>query len=180
VGLNAVALLWGLAEATLFFIVPDVWLTVIAVGRGRRVALRATGWAILGALIGGALMYVWGTGDPAGATAVLDRLPAISPAMIAGVRDDLMQQGVGAVVIGGVTGVPYKIYAVLADAAGLPLLLFLLISIPARAIRFVLSVLIADAVSRLLARWLTLRQRYAVLAVAWLTFYGFYFAVTPN
>ena len=179
-GLNAVALLWGFAEATLFFIVPDVWLSAIAVGRSHRAALRATGWAIGGAVLGGALMHAWGRVDPAGVIAVCDRLPAISPAMIAGVRDDLARQGAVAVVIGGVTGVPYKIYAVLAPEAGLSLLPFLLISIPARAIRFVLAVLIADGINRLLARWLPLRQRYAVLGVVWLAFYVFYFAVMPN
>jgi hypothetical protein len=25
---NAIALIWGFAEATLFFVVPDVWLTL--------------------------------------------------------------------------------------------------------------------------------------------------------
>jgi hypothetical protein len=180
VGLNVVALLWGFAEATLFFIVPDVWLSAIAVGRGRRAALRATGWAIAGAVLGGALMHVWGTWDPEGAAAALDRVPAISPAMIAGVRDELERQGIAAVVIGSVTGVPYKIYAVLAQETGLHLPLFLLISVPARAIRLVLVVLIADWINRPLARRLTLPQRYGVLAVAWLAFYGFYFAVTPS
>jgi len=29
-----VAGLWGFAEATLFFLVPDIWLTAIAVRRG--------------------------------------------------------------------------------------------------------------------------------------------------
>ena len=143
-GLNAVALLWAFAEATLFFIVPDVWLSAIAIGRGRRAALRAMVWAI------------------------------------AGVHDELERQGAAAVAIGGVTGVPYKIYAVLAQAAGLNLPLFLLISVPARAIRFVLVVLIADGINRPLARRLTLPQRYGVLGLAWLAFYGFYFAVTPN
>jgi membrane protein YqaA with SNARE-associated domain len=179
-GLNVVASLWGFAEATLFFIVPDVWLSAVAVGRGRAAAIRAAAWAIAGAILGGTIMYGWGRVDPAVATAALDRLPAISPAMIAGVRDDLSRQGVAAIVMGGVTGVPYKIYAVLADGAGLTLPLFLLNSIPARAIRFVLAVVIADGINRLLARWLTLRQRYAVLGVTWLAFYGFYFAVMPN
>jgi membrane protein YqaA with SNARE-associated domain len=180
VGLNAVALLWGFAEATLFFIVPDVWLSVIAVGRGRRAALRAMGWAIAGALLGGALMHVWGAWDPDRAAAALDRVPAISPEMIAGVRDDLERQGAAALVIGGLTGVPYKIYAVLAQATGPHLPLFLLVTVPARALRFVLVVLIADGINRPLARRLTLPQRYGVLGLAWLAFYAFYFTVTPN
>ncbi|MGH6928530.1 MAG: hypothetical protein ACREEV_09460 [Dongiaceae bacterium] len=140
----------------------------------------AAGWAIAGALLGGALMHVWGALDANGAAAVLDRLPAISPGMIAGAGDELARQGAAAVVIGGVTGVPYKIYAVLAQAAGLPLLLFLLVSIPARAIRFVLVVLVVDWLNRRLAHRLDLCRRYAVLGTAWLAFYDFYFAVMPN
>jgi len=44
-----VAALWGLAEATLFFIVPDVFLSLVAL-RDRRAALVACGWAIPGHL----------------------------------------------------------------------------------------------------------------------------------
>jgi len=180
VGLNAIALLWGFAEATLFFIVPDVWLSAIAVWRGRRAALSAMGWSIGGAVLGGGFMYAWGVWNPDGAAAALDSLPAISPAMIDGVRDDFERQGIAAVAIGGITGVPYKIYAVLAPAVGLPLLLFLLMSVPARAIRFLLVVLIADRLNALLARRLTLRQRCGVLGIVWLVFYVFYFAAMPN
>jgi hypothetical protein len=52
---NGIAALWGLAEATLFFIVPDVWLTLITVWSPRK-ALIACLFALLGALAGGALM----------------------------------------------------------------------------------------------------------------------------
>jgi hypothetical protein len=34
-----VAGLWGFAEATLFFLVPDIWLTALAVRRGLKPAL---------------------------------------------------------------------------------------------------------------------------------------------
>jgi membrane protein YqaA with SNARE-associated domain len=55
-GLMAAAALWGFAEATLFFIVPDVLLSIIAVRRGRRPAWIAMAWTIAGAIAGGALM----------------------------------------------------------------------------------------------------------------------------
>jgi membrane protein YqaA with SNARE-associated domain len=180
VGLNAVALLWGFAEATLFFIVPDVWLSVVAVWRGRRAALLAAAWTVGGAVAGGALMHIWGASSPDAAVAALDRLPAISPAMIAGVHADLERQGVAAVVLGSLTGVPYKIYAVQAQGAGFSLPLFLLISAPARAVRFVVVVLVADRLNELLARRLTLRGRYGVLGIVWFALYGLYFAVMPN
>ena len=75
------AFAWGLAEATFFFIVPDVLLTLIAC-RVLKPALKATTFALMGALVGGALMYAIGRRDPVNARAFLDQIPAISPALI--------------------------------------------------------------------------------------------------
>lgn len=179
-GLNLAALIWGFAEATLFFIVPDVLLTAVAVWRGRRAALRAVAWTIAGAVIGGGLVYGWAARDHAGAVALIERLPAISPAMIAGVGDALDRMGAGAMTIGALSGVPYKIYAAMAPQAGIPLGIFLAISIPARALRFLLVVLIADGLNRRLSAWLSLRQRGSILAVVWLLFYSVYFWTMPS
>jgi len=179
-GLMAAAALWGFAEATLFFIVPDVLLSGIAVGRDRRRALLGTVWTIAGAVAGGALMYCWGARDSAGAIAMLDRLPAIAPAMITRVGDDLQRAGLSAMVVGAFTGVPYKIYAVTAPAAGIGLGPFLAASVPIRALRFVFAVLIADVINRRLATRLTRGQRLGLLAAVWLVFYAGYFALMPN
>jgi membrane protein YqaA with SNARE-associated domain len=179
-GLMALALLWGFAEATLFFIVPDVLLSAIAVWRGRRAALHATAWTIAGAILGGLLMYGWSVRDFLGVVAMLDRLPAISLAMIIGVRDALGRSGAGGMVVGALTGVPYKIYAVMAPQAGVALATFLAVSVPARALRFVLVVALSDAISRRLAGRLTLRQRVGLLASIWLLFYAVYWAAMPN
>jgi membrane protein YqaA with SNARE-associated domain len=179
-GLMATAALWGFAEATLFFIVPDVLLSAIAVWRGRRAALHATAWTIAGAILGGLLMYRWSVRDCVGVVAVLDHLPAVSAAMIVGVRDALERSGAGGMVIGAFTGVPYKIYAVMAPQAGVSLATFLAVSMPARALRFVAVVLLADRVNRLLAARLSLRGRTTLLAAVWLVFYGFYFALMPS
>ena len=179
-GLTLAALLWGFAEATLFFIVPDVLLSAIAVRRGRAVALRAVGWAIVGALLGGSLMYRWGAQDLAGAVAALDRLPAIAPAMIAAAGDEMARSGLVAMATGALTGTPYKIYAVTAPDAGIGLGLFLAASIPARAVRLIPVVLAADGLnSRLAHRW-SLRRRCVLLAAIWTAFYIVYFAVMPN
>lgn len=179
-GVNIVALLWGFAEATLFFIVPDVLLTAIAVRRGRQPALRAIVWTIAGAVVGGWLMFNWAAVDHAAAVATLDRLPAISQTMISDVRGALDRLGAGAMALGALSGVPYKIYATMAPAAGLSLPTFLALSIPARAIRFVLVVWIADWLNRRLARRFDLRWRSGVLAAVWLFFYALYFSLMPR
>src|SRR5262245_5195363 len=105
------AFAWGLAEATFFFIVPDVVLTLIAC-RALKAAVKATVAALAGALIGGALMYALGSSEPQFARAGLDRIPAISPELIARVGDQIDQSGLLAVMLGPIKGIPYKIYAV--------------------------------------------------------------------
>jgi hypothetical protein len=100
--------------------------------------------------------------------------------MIARVGGDLQRSGLAAMVVGAFSGVPYKVYAVMAPAVPIGLMPFLLASIPIRALRFVAVVLIADRVNRLLAVRLSLRGRTTVLAAVWLVFYGFYFALMPN
>src|SRR3546814_12347528 len=53
---HAVSLLWGFAEATVFFVVPDVWISRRALSSWRA-ALRGCGFALAGALVGGVLLY---------------------------------------------------------------------------------------------------------------------------
>jgi len=53
----AAAAAWGLAEATLFFIVPDVLLSWLAAFRPR-VAWPAVLTCLVGALAGGVIMYL--------------------------------------------------------------------------------------------------------------------------
>jgi len=71
---------WGFAEATLFFIVPDVLLTLVALFSFRRSA-RLLACILLGALTGGAIMFYLGAKDPAQARQVVLRVPFVSQAM---------------------------------------------------------------------------------------------------
>lgn len=175
----AAAGVWGFAEATLFFLVPDVLLTWVAVGDLRR-SLVACCYAVAGAVAGGCVMYLWGAGDAPGALSAVEKLPAVGPAMIDGVRRSLVEDGLTAVLSGPLTGTPYKVYAVQAGAVGLPRWTFLLVSVPARGLRFVVLTLVAAAVSAALGSRLALRSKRAVHASAWAAFYAWYFAVTPN
>ena len=171
--------LWGLAEATLFFIVPDVLLSAVALTSVRR-ALVVSMWALAGALVGGALMWAFGRTYPMTATSLLVVLPAIDAAMVADVSEQLSASGLPALFAGPVTGTPYKIYAVQAGQLGIGLVEFLLVSIPARMLRFVAVVLAVGGVSRLLQCWLGLRMRCVVLALSWTAFYAWYFVTMPG
>lgn len=173
----ALAFAWGLAEATFFFIVPDVLLTLIAC-RALKPAVRATAAALLGALAGGALMYAFGAGEPDAALAFLDHVPAISPTLITRVAAQISESGLFAVLLGPLKGIPYKIYAVEWGAQGGSFIAFLMISIPARYVRFFLAAVAARAMARLIEPLTHHRAaiELAILSIIWTTFYSFYFS----
>jgi len=174
----AIALLWGFAEATLFFIVPDVLISFIAMRRGWRAGVLAAGVACFGALLGGLVMYLWGNRDAEAARHVLDLTPAISPGMIWTTGYELNHSGLVSMVVGAFTGVPFKIYAVEAGAAAMGLGAFLAMAVIARLTRFLLAALIAVAATQSLRHFLSERTIMLLLAVFWVLFYAWYFAVT--
>lgn len=173
---SVLAFTWGLAEATFFFIVPDVLLTLIAC-RMLKPALKATTFALMGALVGGALMYTIGRRDPANARAFLDQIPAISQGLITRVASQISENGLWAVLLGPLKGIPYKIYAVEWGSREGSLVTFMLISIPARYIRFFLAAVFARGIARLIEPLTHHRAAIEVLIVAviWIGFYAFYF-----
>jgi membrane protein YqaA with SNARE-associated domain len=167
---------WGLAEATLFFLVPDVYLTRLALRDGRR-ALLASLAATGGALLGGALMWAWAAADAGTAFAMLERVPAVSPAMLARVREELVASGWLAVLFGPARGTPYKLYAATSAALGMGLGGLLLVTVPARLVRFVALSLLAAWLGRgPLAGW-SLAARQRLHLALWTVFYGAYFAL---
>jgi membrane protein YqaA with SNARE-associated domain len=171
-----IAALWGFSEATLFFIVPDVFLSVVAL-RDRRAALLCCGAAVAGALAGGFLLYCWGKADPSGAASALLAVPAISQGMIEDVRSSLVSRGLVTLFLGPLKGTPYKIYAAASGSMGLSLPLFLLVSIPARGVRFLAVTLAVSWASRSpLAAWPLARKRALAIAL-WAVFYAGYFAL---
>jgi len=175
-GVNLIAALWGFAEATLFFIVPDVWLTLAGRNNLRR-GIIACFYSLAGALIGGVAMYLWAQHDPATALHIVEKIPAISTHMALGVREALSDKGVLAVMLGPLSGTPYKLYAVQAAPAGIGLGLFLLISLPARLIRFLLVTIISHYAVAGLSGLPPFHNRGRVLLIAWTVFYLGYFFV---
>lgn len=178
--MNLLALAWGFAEATLFFVVPDVLLSVVAVRKPVKDAMVACAYALGGALAGSVVMYLAGARWPAEAAAAMDYVPAVSAEMIDGVETSLREGGLWALLAGPVKGIPYKIFGVKAGALGLPFLPFFLVSVPARLVRFVLTILAASLIShRLLSHWPE-RRRLRALAIFWVVFYAAFWALMPN
>jgi hypothetical protein len=69
---DGLAFAWGLAEATVFFVVPDVWISRLALSSWRA-ALRGCALALVGALVGGVLLYLAGGRHEAALLALYDR-----------------------------------------------------------------------------------------------------------
>ena len=174
------AFAWGLAEATCFFVVPDVLLSLIAVRR-LRPAFHASLAALAGALLGGAIMVAFGARAPEATRTFLDHVPAIGPGMIATVQAALDRHGPWAAMTGPLGGIPYKIYAVEWGARHGALATFLLVSIPARYLRFLLSVLLARGIASSAERW---TRRPAVVVALWMAFwtglYAMYWSHVPR
>ena len=178
-GVNLIAALWGFAEAILFFIVPDLWLSVA--GRDDlRAGLRACLYALIGALVGGSIVYYWGAHDHSRALAAMDKVPAVSAEMISCVGSELNHRGPWALLFGLVSGTPYKLYAAQAAGAGVDFWLFLLVSIPGRLIRFVAVTLFCHYCVRLLRRLGLAENFLMALLFGWTLFYLLFFSLMPN
>jgi hypothetical protein len=178
---NLAAFLWGVAEASVFFIVPDVVLSWIGVTRGPRAAGIAALWAACGAALGGAAMYLWAVRDPEGALMFVLAIPAISVSMAEAAARAMNADGwFAATLAGPLSRTPYKLYAVLAPGAGAPLALFAAASVLARLPRFV----IVGAGAGLIGRWLQpklgARRVLMLLGAGWVLFYAAFFALTPG
>lgn len=139
-----VATLWGFAEGTLFFIVPDLILTLTALFSIKRASLQ-TAAVTVGALIAGGLMFTWSTHDPAAAAQAVASVPLVKTEMAATVQTSYETHGASALLRGPLNGIPYKIYAIQAPAH-LPLGTFLLMSIPARLERLASGLLLFGAI----------------------------------
>ena len=173
---NTLAALWGLAEATVFFIVPDVLLSWLAT-RSLRGALIACLFALLGALVGGTAIWLIAQRDPEPLRNLFLLIPAIDSTMLENVHSQLETQGLVALFIGPLIGTPYKIYALEAAVLQPGYLPFLLVSIPARLIRFVLVASVVAGLNHALSRRLELRKRQGLLLACWIGFYAWYFHV---
>ncbi|MDH3374213.1 MAG: hypothetical protein OEM85_12655 [Gammaproteobacteria bacterium] len=176
---NAIAWFWGFAEATVFIIVPDVLISWLAVHSYKR-AFAASLWVLCGALIGGGLLWFVGQTDPEPARALFVSLPAINDAMIADVRSQLDDMGLMAVIVGPLSGTPYKLYAVEAATLGFGLTSFLLVSIPARLLRFLLVSVVAGALGQFAQRKWGLHVARVLLAAFWVALYAWYFSVMAD
>lgn len=170
----ALAFLWGLAEGTFFFIIPDVFLSLVAILNLRH-SWKHLVCALLGATLGGAILFQWSERSPAAAHAAVVHVPFVRESMFTQVQDGFRKDGVMAMAIGSFSGLPYKLYAVEAPKY-CRATTFLLASPPARAIRFLLVWFGFGAVAAWLRKYRGTRAAtlLKIYAAIWFACYALY------
>lgn len=172
---NSLSFLWGFAEATLFFIIPDVIISFVAL-KGYAFGVESSFYALGGALLGGSMMFYWGRSSLEKILTIFLKLPAIRQVDLEKVRKDMQTYGAISMMWGPTLGIPYKIYAVYAHLFS-SFWLFILISIPARMIRFVLVAIAVPAVMESLFSSAAYSERFGILLAIWVMIYLIYFYI---
>jgi hypothetical protein len=166
---------WGFAEGTLFFVVPDVLFTLTTALRPRRGLLHLV-LAVAGAIPAGFLMYSWSAANAVQARSAVTSVPFVEEFQLKETYDRLKSNGAVTMLSDPLGGVPYKVYAVVAPLQLSPRE-FLLFSIPARAVRMLITWIPAALIGLALRRVEGAKRTGLVLrlhAVAWIAIYAVY------
>lgn len=183
---DVLAFVWGVAEATLFFIVPDPLISWLAMKRGFKAGAWASLWAALGAGVGGAVIFLWSVSDPASSHRAVAAVPAISETMIAEAQADIDRNGwFIAAMKGPLTSTPYKVYALLAphgaaQGSGASLAAFAPAALPVRLPRFLLVAGCFALIGHLLRGRIDRRILLSAFTSGWLLFYLWFWLVHPG
>lgn len=164
---------WGLAEALLFFIVPDVWLGLVALYAPRRMLITLMA-IVLGAIAGATALYVATLALGDGLSDVIVALPGISGADLSQAQAELADQGPIAFLNGILAALPVKVYihAAALDGIGLAqVIVFTVLNRIERLLVFGLIMALLGWLGRpLVRRWP--RGCLALYGVAWIIFYA--------
>ena len=169
-----IGFLWGFAEGTAFFIVPDVYLGLVALFNWKR-GLWSMIAAVIGAMVGGSVMYGLAMKDLSAVNHFLTRVPLINAEMVADITNKMQADGLITMVNGPLRGVPYKIYAVQAGGLFLPYLSFLLMTILARLERLLPVTLLAGG----LGKWFKdfIEQRTVLIVSIYVLIWGMIYLI---
>jgi hypothetical protein len=160
------ALAWGAAEASFFFLVPDILLSLVALTAPRRVWGHLAA-AMAGALLVGAVMFQWSASTPL-ARMWVAKVPRVSASMFDQADADLRTHGAWGAVFGPARGIPYKVYAVQAPGHAITLGAFVAASVPARLWRMLATVMVFAAIGVALRKFGKFRWAIPLHAIFWI------------
>jgi len=135
----------------------------------------------LGAMVGGAAMWLWSAHAPDAALKAVAVVPSVSDAMIDKARDDMAREGwLLASLKGPLTSTPYKVYAALAPQAGASLPAFASAALPVRLPRFLLVAAAFSLIGAIMRGRAGPKTMLAVFTTGWLLFYGWFWMTRPG
>jgi hypothetical protein len=176
-----IGLAWGFAEATFFFVVPDVWVGYAST-TSTRSGLAAAAGAAAGGLIGAvAVSALIGFGLQSQVLAWLQHVPAIRPSMLEVVGHRIDVSGPASLLPAAFEGIPYKVYSTLLLLRGTPLVTILVWTVPSRVLRLFPVALVFAGLTAPIRKWI-LRRRVLSAALyfgLWACFYGWYWTHLP-
>ena len=167
------AAFWGYAEATRFWLVPDILLGWVGLNRPRSIVAAVVA-ATAGALVGGVRMHRRAQQERA---RLLD-IPGITDAMLADAHRRFASHGWAAVVRAPIDGIPYKVYATESGVAGRPVAELIAWTPLARVWRFLVTAIGAAVVGRSFSRSVRRHEGTWLAATVgfWVVVYVRYFA----
>ena len=162
---------WAFAEAIAWPIIPEFLLIPLAAGARRRL-LAPLACTVVGSALGGALLYLYAMQRPDSARSALHRLPLVSDRQIARASASIRVHGVGALAIQPWTGVPLKVWAILAATEGLDPLVAIPTFASSRALRMAVFAVLASLIGDRLERFLRDYSLFVAMAYAAVFCYG--------
>ena len=171
---SLVAFIWSFAESVWFFIIVDVLLSLAVMRFGFLRAMLPALAALAGSLLGGTILYYWGELNPKTVKLLMLTVPGIDADLFKQTAYDMADVPLKSMLVGGFTGIPFKLFASVAYESVTPLAAFLKIAIIARTARFAAVLGIAVLLRALLYKRLRRVGLIRLTLFLWVIFYAWY------
>ncbi|HTR18760.1 MAG TPA: hypothetical protein VMH91_02150 [Candidatus Paceibacterota bacterium] len=164
---------WGFLEATVFFVVPDVWIAW-SIMHAKKAGFASYASSIAGSLLGALLLFLV---VPLIGLNFFASIPGISLAMIGNTASLVREAGLPFSPIFVLKGVPFKVYAATYLVGGGGLAHLLAWTVYARIVRIAPTAVIALLLRPIVAR---IKMNESVLLILygcfWALFYAWYWS----
>jgi 1-acyl-sn-glycerol-3-phosphate acyltransferase len=167
---------WAFSEAVAWPIIPEFLLVPMAAGNRRRfyVTLAAS---IAGSALGGAALYLLAFAHPAAALVYLAHLPLTGQGA-SEVQREFAQKGAGAFLSQPLSGIPFKVWAVVGASRHVSPLVAIPIFVVARSVRMAVFATIGRVAAGLFTSFFRDFSLFLLAIYLPLFFYGWWQTVT--
>ena len=172
---SLVAFIWAFAEAIWFFIIVDVLISLAVMRFGVLRAMVPAFAALLGSLLGGIVLYKWAMVNPETVRELMLTVPGVPDELLSNAAGYVVVDPLQAMVVGGFTGIPLKVFAATSGNAGLtPVLEFVEPAAVARFCRFAVVLALSGALRSMLYSKLRRVGLIRLTLFIWVVFYAWF------